>query len=322
MVASDLEAPTTMPTARLALALALAFDLVAIGIGAAGTTGPQSTAPPTTSPPPATAPHGAAAAPKGGDETAERARLEAAVAGDPTDAAARLRLGDFLARSGEIDAAVTTFQQAAELAKSPDDLAAAHLAIAILEREQGDADEALRRYQLALQAAPRKPLALKGAATLLAQLGRYRDAVPYFGRLIAADPGSSQARIGGATALILAGEYARARIALEQALTAFPENLTLLDVLARHLAACPDHAVRDGKLAVELAQRLVDKVPTAESHETLGMAYAQAGQFERAVAEQQELIQRFGASADPADAQRWQANLDRYQGGHTCCVGE
>ena len=244
------------------------------------------------------------------------------MASEPASAAARLRLGDYFARTGDVEAAVASFARAAELAKSPDDLAAAHLAIAILERQRGNADEALRRYDLALQSAPREPLALEGAATLLAQLGRYRDAVPYFGRLIAADPGNPQSWIGGTTALILAGEYARAKIALEQALTAFPDNLNLLDILARHLAACPDHSVRDGKVALQLAQRLAEKVPTAESHETLAMAYAQAGQFDQAVTEQQELIQRFADNAEAADVQRWRANLDRYQGGHTCCVGE
>ena len=332
MVAFEVVRTTTQRVPRLLLALAVAFALGAIGAGATAaadatdSAGPQPPAPPAASPPATTAPPEGATAPQGAAEgeelSAERTQLEAAVASEPASAAARLRLGDYFARTGDVEAALASFARAAELAKSPDDLAAAHLAIAILERQRGNADEALRRYDLALQSAPREPLALEGEATLLAQLGRYRDAVPYFGRLIAADPGNPQARIGGTTALILAGEYARAKIALEQAITAFPDNLNLLDILARHLAACPDHSVRDGKVALELAQRLADKVPTAESHETLAMAYAQAGQFDKAVTEQQELIQRFADNAEAADIQRWRANLDRYQGGHTCCVGE
>lgn len=256
------------------------------------------------------------------DPAAERARLEAAVAGAPTEAGPRLLLGDFLARTGDVDGALATFRQAAERAHAADDLAAAHLAVAILERQRGNADEALRRYQLALEAAPAEPLALDGAATLLSQLGRYREAVPYFGRLIAADRSNRQAWTGGAGALILAGEHARAKIVLEQAVAAFPDDLTLLDLLARHLAACPDTAVRDGKRAVEVARRLVDEVPTAESHETLAMALAQDGAFDRAVSEQQELIRRFAATSDPATAERWRANLERYRSGRACCAGE
>jgi tetratricopeptide (TPR) repeat protein len=244
------------------------------------------------------------------------------VAGAPADAGPRLLLGDFLARTGDADGALANFRQAAELARAADDLAAAHLAVAILERQRGDADEALRHYQLALEAAPTEPMALDGAATLLAQLGRYREAVPYFGRLIAADPANRQSWDAGATALILAGEHARAKVVLEQALAAFPDDLTLLDLLARHLAACPDHAVRDGKRAVELARQLVEKVPTAESHETLAMALAQSGRFDLAAAEQSDLIERFADSVEPANAERWRANLKLYQSGRTCCAGE
>ncbi len=277
--------------------------------------------------PPELPPPVAQGAPASGDLSPEqlalqRAELEAEVASQPNEAAPRLRLGDLLARQGDVDAALTSFTKAAELATVPDDLAAAHLAIAILERSRGNADAALAHYKLALQAAPHEPLVLRGIATLLAQLGRYRDAVPYFGLLIAADPKDVGARIGGTTALIFAGEHARARIALEQALADFPDNLDLLDVLARHLAACPDRSVRDGARAIELATRLVDKVPTAESHETLAMAYAEAGDFERAVREQEELIRRFADSAEGGTADRWRANLKLYQAGQPCCANE
>jgi tetratricopeptide (TPR) repeat protein len=318
-----------MRARRLALAVSLA-QLLAVAGGAFAQPpepGAAAQAPSAAAPASGAAGKDAGAAPADAvasaeELAAERARLEAAVAAEPTAAAPRLRLADLLAQTGDVDGAVAGFQKAAELATTPDDLTAAHLALAILERQQSADEEAVAQYQLALQTAPTEPMALEGAATLLAQLGRYRDAIPFYGRLIAADPSNRQSWAGGASALILAGEYARAKIVLEQALAAFPDDLDLLDVLARHLAACPDHDVRDGKRAAELAEKLVDKVPTAESHETLAMAYAQAGQLDRAADEQQELIRRFGGDVDAATATRWRANLERYRQGRTCCAGE
>jgi tetratricopeptide (TPR) repeat protein len=271
-------------------------------------------------PPPTGGPAAAGASPQ--ELALRRTELEAEVASQPYDPALRILLGDLLARLGEIDAAVASFTRATELATVPEDVTASHLAIAILERDRGHAEASLQHYQLAFRSEPSEPMVLYGLATLLAQLGRHREAVPYFGLLIAAQPRNLRVRIAGVTALILAGEHARAKIALEQALAAFPESLDLLDILARHLAACPDRTVRDGPRAVELATRLVEKVPTAESHETLAMAHAQAGGFDRAAAEQRELIARFAAEVDAPTADRWRAHLKLYEAGQPCCAGE
>jgi tetratricopeptide (TPR) repeat protein len=253
---------------------------------------------------------------------AQRAELERRVSETPDSAALRLGLAETLERLGAADAAMAAYRAAAERAGNPGERASAEVGMARLERRAGRAAEAAEHYQAALAADPARASALEGLATLLAALGRYRDAIPFYGRWIAAQPDLPGAWIGGAGAMILAGEHQRAAIALDTARQRFPEDLTLLDIQARHLAACPDRSVRDGARAVELGEELVAKVRTAESHETLAMAHAQAGHYERAVELQRELIDGAPEDTDAATLDRWRANLELYLAGRPCCAGD
>lgn len=97
-----------------------------------------------------------------------------------------------------------------------------------------------------------------------------------------------------------------------------PDDLSIKDLLARHLAACPDRSVRDGARAVELATELVLAVPTLESLETLAMAHAEAEQFEEAIAWQERLLEEEEAR-DAAVRARLERHLALYRQGRACC---
>ena len=70
------------------------------------------------------------------------------------------------------------------------------------------------------------------------------------------------------------------------------ENFQDLNDLARLLATCEDSAIRNGRRAVTFAENAVAttnrKAP--EMLDTLAAAYAEAGEFEKAVSVQQEAI--------------------------------
>ena len=74
--------------------------------------------------------------------------------------------------------------------------------------------------------------------------------------------------------------------------------------------------------ALELALEVYQRVPSAESIETLAMAYAQAGRFEEAVAWQEQLLTKAQAAGDPEIVARVEGNLERYRARRVCCVGE
>jgi hypothetical protein len=119
----------------------------------------------------------------------------------------------------------------------------------------------------------------------------------------------------------MSDQHLEARKRLESGLKQFPNSLELKDVLVRHLAACPDRSVRDGAAAVEVGLDVFNAVPTPQSAESLAMAYAEDGQFDKAVEVQTALIVEVEAESEPAELQRLRANLRLYQEEKACCVG-
>jgi hypothetical protein len=138
---------------------------------------------------------------------------------------------------------------------------------------------------------------------------------------VALDPGNQAARLSEVTVLIVAGQDAAARARLEAALAREPDDLDVQDVLARHLAAANDRSVRDGARAVELAEAVYAAAPTLASLETLAMAYAEAGDFDRAVEHQKSLLARIEEEGEGEAPERLLANLRLYESRRPCCAG-
>ncbi|MEM7479809.1 MAG: tetratricopeptide repeat protein [Acidobacteriota bacterium] len=221
---------------------------------------------------------------------------------------------------GRIEDAQERMRRVIEIGGSRRQQADAHLGLAMVARRLGNLDTAEERYREAIRLSPSHRIALDGLASLLGQTGRYQEAAGTYELLLDDTPDNVPVRLAQVTALIFAGEHAPARNSLERGLQAVPGNLDLIDVLARHLAACPDPAIREGARAVELAEVLFEGAPTPQSRETLAMAYAEAGRFADAVAMQELLIENAPDPIDPAIIEIWQANLARYQGGESCCA--
>jgi len=69
-----------------------------------------------------------------------------------------------------------------------------------------------------------------------------------------------------------------------------PELPMLTLALARVLATAPDGRARDGSRALALAQKIAATTQTTEVGETLAMAFAETGDYSRAVDVQQDVI--------------------------------
>ncbi|MCP4655549.1 MAG: tetratricopeptide repeat protein [bacterium] len=255
-----------------------------------------------------------------GDLAQARSDLERLIGLQPDHREAHLRLAGVLQRMEQAEAAVAHLVKAIALSPTPPEKAEAHVLFAELLRRQGESRSAAEQYQAAQIVDPRNEAAFIGMAGLMAEVGRYRDAALVYHQLSRLRPESVEARMGEVTALILAGEHTVARERLEEGLIAFPGNVNLRDVLARHLAACPDRSVRDGARALELAHELYGEVPTPESMETLAMAHAEAGQFAKAVEWQRKLIEALGEQTGGETRRRREENLARYERRETCCA--
>ncbi len=112
-------------------------------------------------------------------------------------------------------------------------------------------------------------------------------------------------------------EYDKAVADFKVALEQDPDYPNLLCAYAWQLATCPDAKFRDGKKALELAQRANEKFKwqVADQVETLAAANAETGHYEEAVKWQTKAIDLFAAKAKahPEDDKAMRQRLKQYE---------
>lgn len=223
-------------------------------------------------------------------------------------------------RQQDAEGAVAAMRRSVELADGAESKMAGYVDLGglnfRLERYRSAAEAYLEALRIDQEHVP----ALSRLAALLGQLREFDRAAEVYARWSAVEPQNPVPRLGEATTLLLGGRYGDARDRLEEGLDELPGNLDLSDILARHLAACPDPSIRDGDRALELALEVYDAFPTLESVETLAMAYAEAGEFEDAVRWQKRLIGSAEPETPDEEVDVWRANLARYERGQACCA--
>ena len=227
---------------------------------------------------------------RAGEAVAEYDRL--AAASPPAEAAtARFEAARVLERAGQAEDAKPRFAAlAADTQLSAAGRAAAALHLGNLELEAGRATAAESQYRTATQLDPNIAEAHFNLGTLLGRAGRYQDAAAEHARVIELQPGHHEARFGEAMALVLAGEYEKAVARLEHALELYPSGAAYAHLLARVLVSAPDDTVRDGAVGLNLASRLFEALPSPEHAETLAMAFAETGRFDKAVEWQERVV--------------------------------
>lgn len=87
---------------------------------------------------------------------------------------------------------------------------------------------------------------------------------------------------------------------------------SIYNSIAWMLATCSDHRIRDGKRAIKFALWATEKNNNTGYRDTLAAAYAEAGQFEQAVATQQEVIKALKEKGE-TDLQGFEGRLSLYQ---------
>lgn len=224
---------------------------------------------------------------------------------------AQLALGAAHQATGDEPAARIALARVLEAAPgAPRERAEAHYRLAVLAEAEhtgaastghptnGNASDAAGHANKAIKLDPDFAEAHALLGRLLAQQERYPEAAGHYARAIARDPANAAWHGARTMALILGKRYAAARGALvsgRRALVTVGDAqagaMDHLDtLLARLLAANPDPSVRNGPDAVSIAQRLMSERPTLEHAETLAMALAEVGDFERAVALQERVL--------------------------------
>ncbi len=216
-------------------------------------------------------------------------------------------LGRYWLLKGDVDKAMGFVQQAVELSEQSNADYLSHLAH--LYRLKGNLPEASRYYQLALKVNPRHPETLVGLAAVLLQLGQPREAIRYAQQ----SPDNPDALLGLASAHAMLGQWAQADEAFALLLAIQPNHLEALQRRAWLLATCPDDQVRQGTLAIELAQQglTLCNGRNLRLWDALGAAYAEAKQFKNAINVMDQAIQL--ARQQPQLVKRFEARKQLYQ---------
>lgn len=206
---------------------------------------------------------------------------------DPADPALRLRLGTALFQMGDPSGARTQFEQVLRVSPT---YARAHYSLGILDAAGGRPAEAIEHLTTAVTHDAADPAARVALGGLLRQAGRVPEALVHYERAAALDAKNPEATLGYAITLANLGRYREARDRLAAASKAYPDEPEFAHGLARLLAAAPDASVRDGQRALQIVEGLLKGRTTTALGETLAMALAELGQFDRAVRVQRDVI--------------------------------
>ena len=173
-------------------------------------------------------------------------------------------------------------------------LVPAHLAIADIYAERGNAGEALAALLQALQIEPANVLALRAASSIYLNSGLHNKALPLLATLVIAAPKSADAHADLAAVYAASGNREGAEKAFRQALALQPDYFSAVAGLGNLLARAGDN---EG--AMPLLRKAVELQPKAYAgHFLLGSALNRMGQFAEA---QKELEQasRLGCENEP-----------------------
>lgn len=247
-------------------------------------------------------------------EDAETA-FDRAIKLDPDSSSALLQRARVRAMRGERPEAIADLDKAVRIA--PDEAVPLVLR-ARIHQQAGDTARASADIEQVLEKHPDHPAALELRGLIAAENNDYAAAIGDFRRLVAKKPddavligqlgmlylGAKQPRQaikrfsrsieldednfaswrGRSDAEISIGDHKAALVDLEQALKLEPADAGVLNNLAWLLATSPEDSIRDGKRAIELAQKACEETTWKQPHivSTLAAGYAESGDFDEA----------------------------------------
>lgn len=228
----------------------------------------------------------------------------------PADPSLGHRLGTVLFQMGDTPGAVAQLEDVVRL--SPE-YAKAHYSLGEIMKANGRSSEAIARFTAAVTHDPGYVAARLSLADLLRESGRLHESLSQYEQVLRLDPRVADGQFGYAIALFGLRRYQEARDRLTEGTKVYPNQPAFAHSLARVLAAAPDDRVRDGRQALAVMQALSDEQRRIDFGETMAMAFAEAGQYEKALAWQREGIEGARRAGRDDIARRMAQNLRLYE---------
>jgi protein O-mannosyl-transferase len=181
----------------------------------------------------------------------------------------------------------------------------AHTGLAGILVVRGQLDDAISHYKRALELRDGNAATHHGLAIALLQQRKVDEAIAHWKKALSIQPDNLEANNYLGIMFIYRGEIESAIAQWQQTLAFDPDNVDAAKNLAWVLATSTDAHLRDGRKAVELAQRaaLLPGGNTAIVLRTLAAALAENNQFEEAVATAERAQHLAEATGDGAIAE-------------------
>jgi tetratricopeptide (TPR) repeat protein len=216
-----------------------------------------------------------------GDRPEAIADLDKAIRIAPDEAVPLVLRARIHQQAGDTERASADLERV--LAKRPDHPAALELR-GLIAAERNDYPAAIRDFRKLAAQQPDDAVIVAQLAMLYLAAKQPRQAIKRFTRSIEIDDKNFASWRGRSDAEISIGDHKAALADLERALVLQPDDSGVLNNLAWLLATSPDDAIRNGKRAIELAQKACEETKWEQPHivSTLAAAHAEAGDFEEA----------------------------------------
>jgi tetratricopeptide (TPR) repeat protein len=193
------------------------------------------------------------------------------------------------------------------------DVAENNLGIVFLR--QGKLDEAISLLQAAVDLRPDNSPAHENLAKALLQKGDVDNALIHYQKLLELQPDNIEVHNIVGTALVQRGRIREGVEEWQKVLAIQPDNGNAMSNLAWVFATSPDDSLRDGAKAVQLAEQALRisgrRIPIL--FRTLAAAYAETGEFSKAIQTAQQGIELANDQGNPSLATELQGNIALYQ---------
>jgi tetratricopeptide (TPR) repeat protein len=174
-------------------------------------------------------------------------------------------------------------------------------------------NEAIADFTRALQLDPEDVVSLTGRGSTFAEMGDQDRAIADFTSILQKKQ-LPDAYYRRGSAYFHKGDFAHANVDLREAVKLAPEDAAALNNLAWFLATCPNPAFRDGKEAVIDATKAceISNWKNAFDIDTLAAACAETGDFDSAVAYEDEALSRDDVNKTKSDEMQNRRALYRH----------